>query len=82
MLAENRALLLDYLQRECQFYNFRRETYYLCQSYIDMYLDQRPVSTNILQKLGLTCLHIAMKIEEVDLVSIRNMVAPKTESQR
>lgn len=75
-LPENRALLLDYLQAECEKFNFRRETYYLCQSYVDTYLDRVPTKPTELQKLGLTCLHIAMKIEEVDLVSLRDILRP------
>ena len=42
-LPENRALLLDYLQAECEKFNFRRETYYLCQSYVDTYLDRKVI---------------------------------------
>ena len=43
MLPKNRALLLDYLQRECQRFNFRRETYYLSQSYLDGYLERETI---------------------------------------
>lgn len=74
MLPENRALLLDYLQSECQKLNFRRETYYLCQSYLDAYLSQKSVEIAELQKLGLTCMHLAMKMEEVDLISLRDIL--------
>ena len=76
MLPENRALLLDYLQSECQKFNFRRETYYLCQSYVDAYLDSKVIQVSQLQKLGITCMHIAMKIEEIDLVSLRDIIRP------
>jgi len=69
-------LLLDYLQAECEKFNFRRETYYLCQSYVDTYLDSRTIKLSLLQKLGLACMHIAMKIEEVDLVSLRDILRP------
>jgi len=75
-MPQNRALLLDYLQNECQKYNFRRETYYLIQSYIDTYLDRKTILIDGLKLLGITCLHIAMKIEEVDLVSLRDILRP------
>jgi len=69
-------MLLDYLQNECQKYNFRRETYYLCQNYIDTYRDRKHISIDVLKLLGITCLHVAMKIEEVDLVSLRDILRP------
>ena len=75
-LPENRALLLDYLQAECEKFNFRRETYYLCQSYVDAYLDRTIIRLAELQKLGLTCMFMAMKIEEIDLVSLRDILRP------
>ena len=39
-LPKNRALLLDFLQSECQKFSFRRETYYLSQCYLDSYLEK------------------------------------------
>lgn len=46
----------------------------MCQSYIDIYLDKVNLPLDKLLLLGLTCLHIAMKMEEVDLVSLRDML--------
>ena len=46
-LPKNRALLLDFLQSECQRFNFRRETYYLSQSYLDSFLQKEKESVRI-----------------------------------
>lgn len=70
----NRTCLLDFLQKECERLNFRRETYYLAQCYVDGYLDKETPKTTEMQLLAYTCLHIAMKIEEVDLVSLKDIM--------
>lgn len=44
--------------------------------YLDAYLDREYVSNSYLKLLGITCLHIAMKVEEVDLVSLRDILRP------
>jgi len=36
--------LLDFMSRECHRFKFRRETYYLAQSYVDEYLFREPVA--------------------------------------
>lgn len=69
-MAKNRALLLDFLQCECQKFKFRRETYYLSQSYLDRYLEKKKIRISKFQLLGVTCMHLAMKMEEVDHISI------------
>ena len=51
MMPKNRALLLEYLQRECTKHMFRRETYYLSQSYLDTYLEVAPKEKVELQNL-------------------------------
>lgn len=51
MMPKNRALLLEYLQRECTKHMFRRETYYLSQSYLDTYLEMAPKEKVELQNL-------------------------------
>lgn len=59
------------MQHECQRFQFRRETYYLCQSYIDSYLSGQEMASAHLKLLGIACLQIAMKIEEVDIRDVK-----------
>lgn len=61
-----RAILLDWLIEVCDVYKLHRETYYLAVDYIDRYLSgPRKISKNQLQLIGITCLFIAAKIEEI-----------------
>ncbi|CAL4101403.1 unnamed protein product [Meganyctiphanes norvegica] len=61
-----RAILFDWLTEVCEVYRLHRETYYKAIDYIDRYLT---VTHNIpkqqLQLIGITCLFIAAKIEEI-----------------
>jgi len=61
----DRARLLDILQSTSESLAFRRETYYLAQSYVDAYLDVTPFDPDTLLLLGNTCLFLAHKMEEV-----------------
>ena len=74
-LPENRAYYLEWLQYSCQKLGFRRETYYLCQSYLDSYLNVERLPLSAWQLLGVACLFIAMKIEEVELNSLGKILA-------
>ncbi|XP_013149557.1 PREDICTED: G1/S-specific cyclin-E isoform X2 [Papilio polytes] len=61
-----RAILLDWLNEVCEVYKLHRETFHLTVDYIDRYLshtDDLPKSR--LQLIGITCLFIAAKVEEV-----------------
>ncbi|KAI7687082.1 G1/S-specific cyclin-E1, partial [Sarcoptes scabiei] len=61
-----RATLLDWLNEVCQAYNLTRQTYYLALDFFDRYLSLKDdVSKRRLQLLGITCLFIASKIEEI-----------------
>ena len=68
----NRAELLDYLQEICGGDCFRRQTYYLAQSYIDQALTRQDVRIQKFQLLGITALFMAAKMEELE-----PQVAPK-----
>ena len=70
----NRAVLLDFLSNQCEMFHFRRETFYLCQSYVDIFMDRKMINIDDLHLLGVTCLMIAMKMEEVDLVPLRDIL--------
>lgn len=61
-----RAILLDWLIEVCEVYKLHRETYYLALDYLDRYLsNHKSVSKTCLQLIGVTCLFIAAKVEEI-----------------
>ncbi|KAJ8980983.1 hypothetical protein NQ317_013437 [Molorchus minor] len=61
-----RAILLDWVMEVCEVYHLRRVTYYLSVDYFDRFLSMRPdVPKNQLQLVGVTCLFLASKLEEV-----------------
>ncbi|KAH9394559.1 G1/S-specific cyclin-E1 [Tyrophagus putrescentiae] len=61
-----RAMLLDWLNEVCQAYTLSRQTYYLALDFFDRYLStKRDICKKRLQLLGITCLFIASKIEEI-----------------
>ncbi|CAG9856936.1 unnamed protein product [Phyllotreta striolata] len=61
-----RAILLDWVMEVCEVYHLRRVTYYLCVDYFDRFLSIRPdVPKNQLQLVGVTCLFLAAKLEEI-----------------
>lgn len=61
-----RAILLDWLIEVCEVYKLHRETFYLTLDYLDRYLSHKEgISKNQLQLIGITCLFIASKIEEI-----------------
>uniref|UniRef100_A0A0P4WCX0 Cyclin N-terminal domain-containing protein n=1 Tax=Scylla olivacea TaxID=85551 RepID=A0A0P4WCX0_SCYOL len=64
--ARMRAILLDWLTEVCEVFNFHRESYYLATDYIDRYLaGTEDVPKQQLQLIGITCLFISAKIEEI-----------------
>lgn len=65
-LPRMRAILLDWIMEVCEVYHLRRVTYYLSVDYIDRYLTIKPtVPKTQLQLLGISCLFIAAKLEEI-----------------
>lgn len=61
-----RAILLDWLCEVCEVYKLHRETYYLALDYLDRYLSTNiSISKTFLQLIGITCLFIAAKVEEI-----------------
>lgn len=61
-----RAILLDWLIEVCEVYKLHRETYYLALDYLDRYLATKvSISKTWLQLIGITCLFIAAKVEEI-----------------
>lgn len=65
-LPRMRAILLDWIMEVCEVYHLRRVTYHLAVDYLDRYLSIRPgVPKTQLQLLGVSCLFIASKLEEI-----------------
>ncbi|XP_053957871.1 G1/S-specific cyclin-E isoform X1 [Anastrepha ludens] len=61
-----RAILLDWLIEVCEVYKLQRETYYLAVDYLDRYLSvQKNIQKTHLQLIGITCLFVAAKVEEI-----------------
>ncbi|XP_013416426.1 G1/S-specific cyclin-E-like isoform X1 [Lingula anatina] len=64
--SKMRAILLDWLIEVCEVYRLHRETFYLSLDFLDRYLTvQTNVQKHQLQLLGITCLFIAAKLEEI-----------------
>ncbi|KAG1955638.1 G1/S-specific cyclin-E1 [Pimephales promelas] len=61
-----RAILLDWLMEVCEVYKLHRETFYLGQDYFDRFMaTQENVLKTTLQLVGISCLFIAAKMEEI-----------------
>jgi len=61
-----RAILLDWLIEVCEVYRLHRETFYLAVDFLDRYLGMaESVPKNRLQLVGVTCLFIGAKLEEI-----------------
>ncbi|KAJ4946855.1 hypothetical protein JOQ06_008898 [Pogonophryne albipinna] len=61
-----RAVLLDWLMEVSEVYKLHRESYHLAQDYFDRFMaTQRNVFKTTLQLIGITCLFIAAKVEEM-----------------
>jgi len=61
-----RAILLDWLIEVCEVYRLHRETFYLAVDFLDRYLGTTDsVPKNRLQLIGVTCLFIGAKLEEI-----------------
>lgn len=62
-----RAILLDWLIEVCEVYKLKRETYFLSVDYLDRYLTNvdHCIPKNHLQLIGISCLFIAAKVEEI-----------------
>lgn len=61
-----RAILLDWLMEVSEVYKLHRESYHLAQDYLDRFMaTQTNVFKSTLQLIGITCLFIAAKVEEM-----------------
>lgn len=61
-----RAVLLDWMMEVCAEFTLKRETFYMAVSHLDRFLmESESVKKNEFQLVGLSCMYIAAKIEEV-----------------
>ena len=60
-----RAVLVDWLVEVAEDFRLVTETLYLAISYMDRFLSVRAIDREELQLLGITCLYIAAKYEEI-----------------
>ena len=69
-----RAILIDWLVEVHLKFRLKTETLYLCVNIIDRYLERAQVSRSKLQLLGVTCLLLAAKYEEIYPPEVRDLV--------
>ncbi|KAG7659895.1 Cyclin C-terminal domain [Arabidopsis suecica] len=63
--ASMRSILIDWLVEVAEEYRLSPETLYLAVNYVDRYLTGNAINKQNLQLLGVTCMMIAAKYEEV-----------------
>lgn len=70
-----RAMLCDWMIEVCEVHTMHRQTYYLAISYLDTYLlkTKTPLDRCQLQLLGITCLFIAAKLEEIHPAKVEDL---------
>ncbi|CAL4910955.1 unnamed protein product [Urochloa decumbens] len=73
MSTTMRAMLIDWLVEVAEGYRLVPETLYLTVNYIDRYLSVKDISRNRLQLLGVACLLIAAKYEEICPVQVEEL---------
>ncbi|GAB4852841.1 Cyclin-A3-1 [Ancistrocladus abbreviatus] len=65
MTANMREILVDWLVEVAEEYKLVSDTLYLTVSYIDRFLSTHAINRNKLQLLGVTCMLVASKYEEI-----------------
>ena len=74
--AQMRAILVDWMVEVAQEYKLVSETLYLSVSYVDRYLSAVPVQRNQLQLVGVTCMLLASKYEEIYAPQVSARIPP------
>ena len=69
-----RSILIDWLVEVAQEYHLASETLHLCVYYTDRFLSRTPVQRSRLQLVGITCMLLACKFEEVNPLAIDEFV--------
>lgn len=63
--SQMRAVLIDWLIEVSDEFKLVTETLYLAIAYIDRFLSRHPINNSDFQLLGVTCMCIASKYEEI-----------------
>ncbi len=70
-----RAILLDWVKEVCGDYLFKRETFHYTINFIDRFLSKfKNIQKNELQLVGLAALFLAVKMEEIYIPKIKNIL--------
>eukprot|EP00930_Biecheleria_cincta_P002968 TRINITY_DN10391_c0_g2_i1.p1 TRINITY_DN10391_c0_g2~~TRINITY_DN10391_c0_g2_i1.p1 ORF type:complete len:448 (-),score=69.09 TRINITY_DN10391_c0_g2_i1:275-1618(-) len=69
-----RAILLDWLVEVHMKYKLRRATLYLAVNLIDRYLAVQPIARNRLQLVGVVCMFVAAKVEQINPPRVADFV--------
>ena len=70
-----RAILFDWILEVCQQCHLQRETFYKTMYYVDKYMMIRPcIKRDDFQLVGVSCLWIALKTEEVNTIRIKYLL--------
>lgn len=69
-----RGILLDWLVQVHARFRLLPETFFLCVNIIDRFLSARVVSLAKLQLVGITCLFVASKVEEIVAPSVSHFL--------
>jgi len=69
-----RSILLDWLSEVTDEFRLKGQTYQLCTAYIDRFLSHMAVQRGKLQLVGVTCMLLASKYEEIQPPSVKDFV--------
>ncbi|KAK4532212.1 hypothetical protein CCYA_CCYA11G3069 [Cyanidiococcus yangmingshanensis] len=69
-----RAILIDWLVEVAGEFQLSNETLHLSVCYLDRYLSLQPVAREVLQLLGMTCMLVAAKVEEITVPLLDDFV--------
>lgn len=73
-----REILIDWLVKAHDTYEFRPETLYITINILDRYCQQRRVDRKLFHLIGIVCLLIACKLEEVRMECIDTFIHMST----
>jgi hypothetical protein len=68
--VKKRFILLDWIMEVSSQFHFKRKTYYFCINLIELYFSKCVVNTNQIQLIGVACLLIAAKNEEITIPNL------------
>lgn len=70
-----RAIMVDWILQVCSELRLQRETFYKAMYFVDKYMMIRPrIKRDDFQLIGVTCLWIALKSEEVNSIRVKNLL--------